>query len=146
MIDTFEAVRQHVRDLVLHRDGYRESTTTYDRFGVADSDSLKHKAFAVGYLSAIIQGERSPGRGNPGLTPAVGTVGVRFAWELSAKGEQRSSDSGLEEGRQLTSAILAGGRTQGVHLLLTSLSFSTVDGWFTGEIILSARHNIDLTQ
>jgi len=145
MIDTFEGVRQHVRDIVLGRDGYRESTTTYGRFGLADSDSLKHKGFAVGYLEGSIQGQSSPGRGNRGLTPVEGSVGVRFAWELSAKGEQRSYDAGLEEARLLAAAIVAQGRTQGVHLLIDRYDFATTTGWFTGTITLQVRHNIDLT-
>ena len=144
MIDTFEGVCQHVRDIMVDRD-FRESRTTYERFGLADSDSLAHNAFAVGYLSAIIQGERHPGRGRPGLTPTTGTVGIRFSWELSAKAEVRTYDVGLSKARSLASGIVAGGRADGVHLMLTSLSFSSIDGWFAGEIILSVRHNTDLT-
>ena len=145
MITSPEQVRQRVRDVILARDGYRESTSTYERFGLADSESLYHRAFAVGYLSAIPQSERQPSRGLPAMAPVVATVGVRFAWELAAKNEMSTYDAGLLGGRQLAAALVAGGRSQGLHLILTSLSYSTVDGWLVGEIILSARHNLDLT-
>jgi hypothetical protein len=137
-------VRQRVAAAItaaLGASNWQEASDPNDTFGQSDGDRLD-KSFAVGAVSTSATADRQTLAGGALVQTQVR---VKFAIMVPAHDQVIGYDAGLDAEAAVLAAVMAARQSVALDVRYDGSERSVAEGWFTGEISLTAIHRMPLS-
>lgn len=147
MAVSLKTVRQRVVTAIAGGTGlnaWREASDPYDQFGAGgDGENRLHQSFAVGVPTSSTMGKDRQRVADGTLSET--RVGVRWSCNVAALNQVGSYDGGLDAEALILAAVMTIQRSEDMSIVYVTSSRSVdSEGWMSGELVFTARHQLPL--